>query len=631
MAKKRKLEGTQSVIVTILCVGISIMVFFTAFKGSFPAMIQRAGYLMFLIPIIFLLVPANNKHKIENRIPFMDIIFAILAAISFGWILINYERVVYRLRYVSEVTNLDLIFGIIAILLILEVTRRTLGWILVILTSIFISYVFVGPFLPGVFSFNQIPYDLFIEHIYLVPEGIFNVMTGLTSTYLFTFIAFGCFLQVLGADKYYMDICLALAGKSRGGPAKVAVISSALVGTISGSSIANVTITGSLTIPMMKDTGFLPKDAAAIETAASTGGGLMPPVMGAGVFVMAAMTGIPLITIITVSFIPAILYFFSIYVFVEIKSAQYNLKGLSKDKIPSLWNSIKKSYLLFIPLIVLVVLMVAGYTPFIVSAYCTVLIVIFSYLNKELRINFKKFIQALRFSCESMMTITAVSACAAIIMGALTLTGLVLKITSILIAASNGILPILLFLLAFVSYILGMGLPVTLSYILVAMLGAPALTQFGVPLLAAHLFIFWISQVATISPPVCMTAFVAAEIAQEKDYMKVGFTSLNVAKAIYLIPLFFIYTSILEGSIFVQLRIFLQAILLIIIINIFSEGYFMGFLKNWERALLGLLAILQCYSIFSHNIFNQIIFTILGLLALIWIAYNHYKIKFKEK
>jgi TRAP transporter 4TM/12TM fusion protein len=456
-------------------------------------------------------------------------------------------------------------------------------------------------------------------------------MTGLTSTYLYTFIAFGCFLQILGIDKYYMDICLALAGKSRGGPAKVAVISSALVGTISGSSIANVTITGSLTIPMMKDTGFKPKDAAAIETAASTGGALMPPIMGAGIFVMSAMTGIPLITIIKVSVIPAILYYLSIYIFVEIKAAQYNLKGLSKDKIPSLWNSIKKSYFLFIPLIILIFLLVFGYTPFLVSASCTLLIVVFSYLSKELRIDFKKFLQAMRFSCENMMTITAVSACAAIIMGALTLTGLILKMTSILIIASNGILPILIFLLAFLAYVLGMGLPVTLSYILVAMLGAPALVQSGVSLLAAHLFVFWISQVATISPPVCMTAFVAAEIAHEKDYMKVGFTSLNVAKAIYLIPLFFIYTSILEGNIFVQLRIFLQAALLIIIINIFSEGYLMGFLKNWERALMGLLVILQCYSIFSNNIFNQIIFTILGLLALIWIAYNQYKIKFKEK
>lgn len=354
----------------------------------------------------------------------------------------------------------------------------------------------------------------------------------------------------------------------------------------------------------------------------------MPPVMGAGIFVMSAITGIPLITIIAASVIPAILYFFSIYVFVEIKAAQYDLKGLAEDKVPNLKDSIIKSFFLFIPLIILIFLLVAGYTPFITSALCTLLIVIVSFIRKKTRINFKKFLQALSLSCENMLTITAVSACAAIIMGTLTLTGLVLKVTSILIMASNGILILLLFLLTLMAYILGMGLPITISYLLMAMLGAPALVQYGIPLLSSHLFVFWIANVATISPPVCMTAFVAAEIAGESDYMKVGYTSLNVAKAIYLLPLFFIYTSILEDNIFVQLIISFQAIVLIIVLNIFTEGYLMGFLKNWERSLMGLLFILQSYFIFfSNNMSYSIIFTIFVVLVVIFISYNRYKNK----
>ncbi len=622
--KTRKLKGISLYFTTALSSLITILIFYTAFYGAFPSKIQRAGFLMFMIPLIIFLVPATKKSKTDS-IPLTDIVLGIIVAISFAWILIDYDRIAFRIRYVHAVTNFDLIFGTIAVLSVIEATRRTLGWILVIITSVFIGYLFIGPYIPGPISFPALKYSLFIEHMYLVPEALFGIITGITSTFLYTFIAFGTFLLISGVDKYYMDICLALTGKARGGPAKVAVISSALMGTLSGSTISNVAVTGNLTIPMMKDIGFTPRDAASIETAASTGGSLTPPVMGAGVFLMSAITGIPLIVIITYSIIPAIMYFLSIFIYVELKARYHNLEGSPPEKLPILKEVLGKSFYLFIPIIVLIGFLLKGYTPFIASAACTVLIVLFSFGQKATRIDIPKFILALKKSCENMMSITAVSACAGIIMGILTLSGLINKITSILLQVSGGVPFIALLCLAFLSYILGMGMPITLSYLLISMLGAPALLKLGIPILASHLFIFWFANVATISPPVCMTAFVAAEIAQEKNYMGVGFTTLNVAKAIYLVPFFFIYTIILSSNIWGPIQVFIQYIPLIIALNIFTAGYFVKILKIWERGLIAISVIALGIAIFSQNIVSILLSTSIGIIILWGIYYNQKK------
>lgn len=617
---KRKLKGKQMIFFTIFSSLLTIIIFYTSLKGSFPAMVQRSMLLMFIIPLVFFLYPASKKSKIDS-VELLDIILAILAAISFAWIIYNYPRLAMRIKYVGTITRLDVIFGTIAILLVIESVRRTLGWILVIITSVFIGYAFIGPYIPGILSFRKIPFDTLIEHIYLLPEGLFNIMTGVSSTYLYMFITFGSFLSVTGIDKYYMDICLSLSGKARGGPAKVAIISSALMGTISGSTIANVVITGNLTIPMMKGTGWAPKDAAAIETAASTGGALTPPVMGAGVFVMAALTGIPLVKILTYSILPAIMYFISIYVLVELTAIKYGLKGLPPEKIPNLKKTISKSIFLFIPLIVLIYLLVIGYTPFWATSICTILIVFLSQLRSETRIGISKFIQGLRNSCENMMVITSIAACAAIIMGVVTITGISMKITSILIALSQGIVLILLFCLTLLGYILGMGLPVTLSYILVAMLGAPALVKLGVPLLNSHLFLFWISQVATISPPVCMTAFVAAEIAKEKNYMKVGYRTLDVAKAIYLIPLIIIYTNIISDDLLKPILVLIRYLPLILAINILTENYFVRKLRIYDGVLIVTSIIVLFFAMFGQNIILNWLFVLIGTILIIGAYY----------
>jgi len=612
--ERRELSGPTAWAVTFFCALTSLLVFITAFRGTFPPLIQRAGFLMFMIPLILVLYP-RTKKAVRNRIPFSDLIQAVLAFVSFAWILIDYGRIAARMKYVDPVTLTDMILGTMAIFFVLEATRRTLGWILVVITSVFIAYNFLGPFISGILSFKTISYDLFIEQFYLVPEGLFNIMTGLAATFLFTFVAFGTFLRISGADKYYMDLCLAVAGRSRGGAAKVAVFSAALMGMLTGSTISNVVTTGTLTIPMMKNSGFKAKEAAAITTAASTGGAVTPPIMGAGVFVMSAVTGIPIVTILKYSIIPAILFFASVYVFIEIRARKYGLKGIAPENLPSARQALAVSFHLFIPLIVLVVMLVTGYTPFIASAGTTVLIVLCSLFRKDTRMGPRRIIEGLAQSTKNMMTITAVSACAAAIMGVITLTGLIMKVTSIIILVSGSHILVALLLLGGISMIIGMGMPITLSYILVSTLGAPALTQLGISLLAAHLAIFWFSQNSTITPPVCMTAFVAAEIAEEKRFMQVGFLTLNIAKMLYLVPFLFVFTPLLAENTGGPVQVLLQVLPLLVVMTMMTERYFLKRLNVTEWIFSGLAVALLMTAVFVSGLALILIFTAGGLVC----------------
>jgi len=627
---RRELKGIPSAIATVLSAIPVLFVFYTAFRGTFPTRIQVPAVMMFMIPLVLIYYPGSKKAPIR-QIPISDIIMAILAALSFAWMLWDYNRILYRIKYVSPVTSLDMLFGIMAIFFVIEATRRTLGWILVVTTLVLVGYTFFGPYIPGILGFKAFPFPRFIEQMYLVPEGLFSTITVIASTYLFTFVAFGSFLRASGIHKYYMDLALALAGKSRGGPAKVAVMSSGLMGTLTGSTISNLVTTGSLSIPMMKETGFKPREAAAIETAASTGGALTPPLMGAGVFVMSAITGIPVVKILVYSIIPAIMYFFSLYIVVDIKARKYGLKGLPSHKLPSLITAIKSSFHLFIPLVILIFLLATGYSPFFASASSAILIFLFSFLKKETRMGPIKMIRSVEETVKNMMPILAVSACAACIMGVITLTGLTMKFTSVIIAFSHGITLLALFLLMGVSYILGMGLPITLSYILVAALGAPALVELGVPLMAAHLAIFWYSQDSTITPPICMTAFVAAEMAGEKDFMKVGISTVKIAKALYLVPLFFVFTPLVSenAGIVGPLKVFVQSLPLFVLMAVLTEGFLLGHLRVWEWFLTGISAISFGAAVFLTNFTTILSLTLLGLSTTIIVFYSQ-KIRIKS-
>lgn len=411
---------------------------------------------------------------------------------------------------------------------------------------------------------------------------MFGSLTGMAATLLFGFLAFGTFLQCVGADKYFMDICISVAGRRRGGPAKVAVISSAAMGTISGSSIANVVTTGTLTIPMMKKTGYTAEEAGAIETCASTGGQIMPPIMGTGAFILAETVGVPYSDVCFVSIIPAILFYIAIYFLVDLIARKRNLHGLPASDIRPLKQTMHAGGVFFIPILILVVLLVLGYTPFLSGVGCALLILLIGQIRKDTRVSAKKIVFALEDCAKSLTSIGGVIFCASLIVSMINITGLMMKTSAIILSFSQGKLWLTLLLVALIAYILGMGLPISTSYIILATLSAPAIVSLGVDMLVVHLTIFWFTQLATITPPVCMTAFAAAGIAQGQP-MKTGFTALKMGFTFYYVPVLFVYSQLINGAWWVQCIIAVFAIIAIYFLGTFTEKYFMGDLGNIQR------------------------------------------------
>ena len=570
-----------------------------AFKGIADPIGWRALHLLFIVPLIFVIFPSGGGAK-RNRFTPMDALWALASAAAFGWIFVDRERILWRMTYVDPVYSVDLIMGSLAILVILEATRRTLGLTLVIVTVAFLAYALAGPFMPAMLQHRGVPPSLLIEHLYLVPEGMFNIIVGIMSTYLLTFLLFGTLLRVAGGDHIFMNLTLAMAGKSPGGPAKAAVVGSGLMGSISGATIANVLTTGQVTIPLMKRAGFKSHQSAAIETAASTGGAMMPPMMGAGVFVMSELTGIPLITLMLYSVIPAVLYFAGIYAYVHVKARRDNLPVLHDQATGTVWTLLVAAIPLLVPIAGLVYLLIRDYTPFFASAAICVILVVLSYTSKRTRLTLSKIFEALRETTRSAMMLSVTGASAGIIMGVITITGLMQKVSSIVLGVADGSLAIGLVLTGAVSILLGMGLPVTSAYIIISVLGASALSDLGLSMMAAHLAIFWFSQSATITPPVCMTAFVAAAIAKAPP-MRTGFEALRIAKVLYLMPFLFAFAHLLEPPVW---RIFLDsggALLGILLIPAVFEGWY-GRMIGWgTRTLLAATSLAAFFATFAES------------------------------
>lgn len=622
---QKNLKGILRWIVGGLSITLTILVFYTAFAGAFSPIIQRGGYLLFALPLVFLLYPATKKSSI-TCVPWYDGLLAVISVVPFLWVIYDHERIINRMYGSDPVILIDLIMGVIAIVAILETTRRTMGMVLNYLAFFFIIYALTGPFWPGLLAHKGVSFDLLIEHNYLVPEGIFNLIMGVQATFLFTFLAFSSCLAVSGADKIFMNIATSIGGRAVGGPAKIACISSMMFGSISGSTVANVASVGSITIPLMKKCGFKPHEAAAIETAASTGGAIMPPVMGAGIFLMAEFTGVSLATILKLSILPAILYYGSIYFYVHIKAKKHGLKGIPGMVIPRFWDSFVNGAPLFIPVLVLVYLIYNNYTPFLASATCTALIIPCGWLRKATRMNWKGFVAFLENSTRVSLSISAISASGALIMGLMTITGVIEKMQSVILDFSGGSLLIGILLVMCMSIVLGMPLPVTTTYIILSMLSAPALvglmklsplfsTHVMPPemmLLTAHLIIFWFAQDATITPPVCMTAFVAAAIA-DADYMRTGWESMWVAKALYVMPFLLCYSGLLQWHQPLEMLFDFGAMFVAFaVMPTVMEGYFLRRLNALERIILLVAVVLLFLSSFSFGP-RGLLFVVLGL------------------
>jgi TRAP transporter 4TM/12TM fusion protein len=587
--EQRRLRGWLGFAVTLISVIFTLGTLYMAFRVTFGPIPTRAGHLAFALPLIFLLYPAFKR---TNGGPTLfDYALAALAVVSFGWAVYSNDRFEQRFGFTGRVDTVDLVMGITAILVVFEATRRTVGMTIVWITVTFFVYALTGPYWPGLLQHRGRSLQAMIETLYVIPDGLFNFIMGIQATFLFTFLAFGAFLQVSGGDRLFTNFALALAGHRRGGPAKVAVISSALMGTLSGSTVSNVATTGTLTIPLMKRTGFAPHEAGAIESTASLGGALMPPIMGAGIFLMAAFTGIPLIQIMLYSIAPALLYYISLYFYIDIKARKKRLAGMRRDELPIMREVLKGGGHIILPVFALIYLLLVKYTPFFASSVAVVLVFLVSWLRRDTRMTLRKLVVALEASARIVITVSALSASAAIIFGVITATGLLVKMTSIILSITGGYLSVAMVFIAVMSYVLGMGLPVTASYVLIAALGAPALAELGIPLLAAHLIIFWFSQDSTITPPICMTAFVAARIA-EAPPMQTGWQAVVMAKPLYIIPFVFAYGSLLDPSLVEILFDFGVLAGTFVLMPLSVEGYWGRPLTAVERMLYGLGSIL---------------------------------------
>lgn len=532
---KRDPVGIWHYIICAVCILFSVFQLYTAIFGVLDAHLQRTIHLCFGLVLIFLLYPARKSWSREKMNP-LDAILAVLSVVATMYLVINYKELVTR---AGMNTPTDIAIGVIGVLLVFEATRRTVGWPMLTVALVFLAYAFLGPYMPGILAHRGVSFDELVSHLYFTTEGIFGVPMGVSSTFIFLFILFGAYLDATGLGKFFIDFANALAGWAVGGPAKVAVLSSGLMGTVSGSSVANVAGTGSFTIPMMKKLGYRPSFAGAVEAAASTGGQLMPPVMGAAAFLMAEFVGVPYIEVVKAAVIPALLYYTGIWLSVHYEAKKYGLKGTPREELPKFGPLLREKGHLALPLIVIVYLLVTGYTPMRAALYAIGLTIVCACLRKNTRITFKQFVDGLIVGAQSVLGVLIACASAGIIIGVVTKTGVGLKLATALLDLAGGkMLPVMFFTMI-TSLILGMGVPTTANYVITSTIAAPALVQMHVPVLAAHMFAFYFGIVADVTPPVALAAYAGAGIAGANP-MKTGVTAAKLAIAAFVVPYIFV-------------------------------------------------------------------------------------------
>lgn len=588
----RRLSGFQLRLVSSIAILFSLFQLYTGAMGILPAQLQRSIHLAFVFTLVYLLYPGSKKMS-KRSLHWMDVVLAVLGGTCALYITLNYRDLLYR---AGDYLMLDIIVGGIAIILVLEGARRVVGLPIAIIASIFLIYAKVGPYMPGFLNHRGYSIERIISHMYYTTEGILGVPIGVASTFIFLFILFGSFLEKTGIGKFFIDLANAVAGFAAGGPAKVAVLTSALEGTVSGSSVANTVGSGSFTIPLMKSLGYKPEFAGAVEAAASTGGQIMPPIMGAAAFLMAEFIGIPYLNIAKSAAIPALLYFTGIFIMVHLEAKKLGMRGLNKDELPKLSKVLKERGYLFLPLVGIIYFLVEGSTPIKAALYGLLLAILASFLRKETRMSFKDFLEAMENGARGALGVSIACACAGIIVGTITLTGLGLKLGNGLVSLAGGNLLLTLIFTMITSLILGMGAPTTANYIITSTIAAPAIVMLGVPVLAAHMFTFYFGIIADITPPVALAAFAGSAIAKS-DPLRTGVNASKLAIAAFIIPYVFVFNPallLINTTPLQVIQIIITSILGMIGIGAAMEGYFLTHVKIFERVaflIAGLLLV----------------------------------------
>jgi len=626
-----KLSGMAAWVVFAIAISMSIFQLFTGFFGELPGSKQLSIHLAFALVLCYLCFPLSKKSP-RNKIAAWDIFLALLGGAAALYLFVNYDHVVTS---VGDAAMYDLVVGGVLIVLVLEATRRSISPILPIITIVFLLYAYFGPYIPFDLAHRGFRVKRIIDHIFMTGEGLWGVPLRVSATFVFLFVLFGAFLDKIGAGEYLINLSFALMGRFRGGPAKAAVVASCAMGSISGSSIANTVTTGAMTIPLMKRVGFKNHVAGAVEVAASTNGQLMPPIMGAAAFIMAEIIGVPYIEIVKAAFIPAVLSYTAIFSIVHLEAVKENIRGLTREECPPFIKTLLSGIHYILPLAILIwLLLITMWTPTTAASWSILMGAVVAIGNNfyrsrwtfpqlaeqggqddnpayaAYRENPKNFtftrsrqeiLEALETGARNMAGIAAACACCGIIIGVVTLTGLGLKMATLITEAAGGNLLLTLVFSVFASIILGMGLPTTATYIIMAAMTAPAIMtisadlSLGLPVVAVHLFVFYYGIVADDTPPVGLCAYAAAGIANA-DPVKTGWKSFRLDLAAFTLPFMFIYNTkllMIDTSWQELLYIVPMCILGMFCWSVFIQGYWKIKTSIIERfAFLGLAFLL---------------------------------------
>ncbi len=558
---------------------------YASISNKVPLQILRYTHLGCAICMAFILYPAT-KNADRRKLPWYDILFAVLFASVAGYFIVNYSALQFR---AGAYTLLDAIMAGIGIALVLLACLRVVGPPIVIIASCFFIYGMVGKYLGGFLQHRGFALKRIITHLFITTEGIIGNPLGVCSTYIFLFILFGAFLEKTGIGQFFIDLANAVAGWAAGGPAKVAVLSSALQGTVSGSSVSNTVSTGSFTIPLMKSLGYEPEFAGAVEAAASTGGQIMPPVMGSAAFLISEACAVPYRELMLSAIIPALLYFTGIWISVHLEAKRLGLKGLPREKLPKLWPLLRDKGHLIIPLVAIIYLMLSGFTITRAALLGCLTCVIVPYLRKGTRVPFLQIFNALPQAARNVVSVATACSTAGIIIGMVTLTGLGQRIGAGIFDLVGNSMFLALVCAMFTSLILGMGVSTTSNYLITSTIAAPILIKAGIPILASHMFCFYFGIVADITPPVALAAYAGSAIAKGNAF-KTGVNATKLAIAAFLIPYMFAYNPkmiLIDGTFMDALPMILTAIVGLVGIG----AGFIGYLNGPVKPLFRLVAV----------------------------------------
>jgi TRAP transporter 4TM/12TM fusion protein len=594
--ERRKLTGWWKTLVTLIGVALTFYEIWAALFVKLDPWLHRSVFLTFILILTFIVYSPSKSSQEKMGPSYVDIFLAVLGTAAGVYFVLNAERFITRWPQVDPLSFMDVFFGLVVFLMVLEITRRTVGFPLLVIVLIFLVYSFLGQYLPAGFSHRGMTIVRFVDQMIYTLDGVFGTPIGVTATMVYMFVLFGAILDKSGGSDFFFKMATALAGRSVGGPAKVAVISSGLYGSISGSPTANVVTTGAFTIPLMKRIGYSPVFAGAVEAAASTGGGILPPVMGSAAFLMVEFTGISYLSIIIAAAVPGILYYIGILLQVHFRALSKDMRPMEREDIESPVTVLKKNWYFLLPFILLVWLLVEGYTPTFAGAIVSFVTIAVSWLRKETRMGLHKIIESFEEAALSIIVVASACAAAGLVIGGIMFTGLGNKFTSLIFRATGGFKLVVMLFTAIVCILLGMGMPVPSAYVLTAAMAGPVLLQVGLPLLQSHLFIVYYATLSAITPPVAVAAFAASGLAKANPN-QIGFQAMRLAFVGFLIPFFFSFQPalLLVGNVGEIILASLTAIVGVIALAVAMEGWFRKGISGWGRLILLFAGLILIY------------------------------------